>query len=245
MMRKFALFLALFLAVPGFAGEVTGSVSIINGSGAASGSTAITVPEDATAAIIFENFWDIDGAAATPSFSIDSDSFTVADLTAATVPGAPRSSVWTLVNPSTGSQSLAWNQGLGFAPPDSGGGIYIVYVKGVDTGDLVRDADSAGNTSGGSVSLTIDSNDTDLVLAMGASFNANPEITSAATSLVNDSTINSHRTDIDAMTAGASTTSIVVTGLAYSASAGISLKNDAGGGSSVAPLAYQYYQQGK
>lgn len=238
MMRKYfaPLFLALSLAlaVPGFSGEVTGSVSIVNGSAATSGSTAITVPADATAVVLFYNFWESGGDAGAQSFSIDGDPFVLGDFTT-TAGEAPAAGVYTLVNPSTGSQNLAWNWTAGNART-GGGGIYLVYVKGVDTADLVRDADTAGALTTGSVSLTLDSTSTDLVLAMGASYNANPEITSAASSLADNSTINSHRTDVDVMTAGASTTSVVVTGLAYSGSAAISLKNDEGGGpSSVAP----------
>lgn len=206
----------------------TGTASQVDAS-AGSGSTSVTVPADATAAIAFWTDYNALGISTLSTLTLGGNSFTTAAENATKDPnsdtnGVGVASLETL--PGSGSQTLAWAWSDTDAR-DEGGGIIVVWVKDVDTGDLVRDADVdfAGIGGAGTRSVTITTNSTDLVLAVGQRYNADVAI-DAATTFVDNFVNNIEHYDAGEYTAGASTTTCQTTGTAnYDTIAAISLKH--------------------
>lgn len=117
--------------------ERTGSISLIQSSSDPS-SDSVTVPADATLAVLFVSGWSNTanwlGSGAT--ITLNSVGFTVRQDTSNNT-NPEQIALWTLVDPATGSQTLAWDLG---DTPSSGAEFVVVYYKGVDTADLIRDS---------------------------------------------------------------------------------------------------------
>ncbi len=203
----------------------TGTASQVNAS-AASGSTSVTVPAGATAAVAF---WaHFDAASSTLStLTLNGVSFTtrseLSDNVPADASGTGVATITTL--PAPGSTTLAWAWSAGGARAE-GGGLFVVWVKDVNTSDVYRDADTAHATSGGAVAVTIDTAATDLVLALGQAFSGAP-VLNAGTLFVNNVTINVEHYDAGEYTAGVSSTTCSIGAPDYSTVAAISLKDGA------------------
>src|SRR5690606_3374950 len=75
-----------------------------------------------------------------------------------------------LLNPSTGTQTLAWTWSDNDVRAE-GGEIILVYIQGANTADPVRDAAVDSATSNTDVSVTIDTEPGDLVLGFAGMFN--------------------------------------------------------------------------
>lgn len=209
----------------------TGTASQVDASGG-NGSTSVTVPADATAAVAFWAHFDDNGGSTLSSLTLGSNSFSVKSQLAE---GATTDETGTGVAflgslPGTGSQTLAWTWSAGGARSE-GGGILIVWVKDHNTADPVRDADCDARTwDVATTTLTTDT--TDLVLGLAQTYGDDPAI-SAATVFVHNWAVNSERYDAGEITAGSGTTTVTHSAANYSTVAAISLKDAAGGGSSV------------
>lgn len=203
----------------------TGTASQVNGS-AASGSTSVTVPADATAAVAFWSHFNSLGASTLSTKTLGGNAFTTLSENACKTPTADSTGVGVAILetlPGTGSQTFAWAWSDSDAR-DEGGEIALVWIKDHNAGDAVRDSDVNSNTGTGvSASITIDSLTTDLVLGFGQSFTpTNPATT--GTAFISNVTVNSEIYDATEVTAGAATTSISVTNGDYVTVAGVSLK---------------------
>lgn len=209
----------------------TGTPSQVDASGG-NGSTSVTVPTDATAVVAFWAHWDGNAGSILSSLTLDSVAFTIHEqLAEGAVSNENGVGVATLVSPATGSRTLAWTWSAGGARSE-GGEIILVYVKGVNLADPVRDTalDAAEATDNVSVTLTTQS--TDLVLAFGERFTGgNPALD--GTVFINNATLNSHVYDVSQVTAGASSTTIAMTNESWSCMAGIALKEAAAAASLV------------
>lgn len=202
----------------------TGTASQVDAS-AASGSTSVTVPADCTCVVAFWCHFNALGAATLSTLTLGGNTFTTQSEIPCKSPAASSTGVGvaTLTNlPGTGTQTLAWAWSDNDAR-DEGGGLFLPYVKGVDTTSLVHDADTGNSTGSNPLSLTIDTGLTDLVLAACESFTGtNPGLD--GTVFINNVTINSEVYDVSEVTPGAATTTINMTGESDSAMAAISLR---------------------
>lgn len=155
--------------------ETTGSV-VTHGSSANSGSTSVTVPADATCAIVFWSGWFGSGTPSMSSISLGS-SMTIVE-NAAVSGGTSARGCAILVNPSTGSQTFAWDWS-GTATLDEGCPYMIRFFKGVNTGDPIRDSDNTGWTGTATNSVTLTTSSDDYVVGVVQSYFAgtgqNPE----------------------------------------------------------------------
>ena len=220
-------------------GVRTGTASQVTGS-AGSGSTSVTVPADATAAVAFWAHFNNLGAATLSTKTLGGNAFTTRAENACKTPASDNTGtgVATLTNlPGTGTQTFAWAWSDS-DPRDEGGGILIVWVKDVDLAAIFRDADTnSQNNLTTQASVTIDSATDDLVIGMAQLFadNGAALTTNAATTFVDDWAVNHEHSDGGQWTAGASTTTCATTGdKEYNTMAAISLKN--GAVPSVTPL---------
>lgn len=128
--------------------ERVGTYTLIQDS-SASGSQAVELDGTTTLLIVCLTGWE-NGEAnwmTGVSFTYDSDSMTVAAQTSSQN-SYPNAGIWYLANPSTESNTFAWDYGVGDAL-DEGGHIIILQYKGVNTGDPIGDSDI--NTSGDDV----------------------------------------------------------------------------------------------
>jgi hypothetical protein len=202
----------------------TGTPSQVTAS-AASGSTSVTVPADCTCVVAFWCHFNVLGSSTLSTLTLGGNSFTTRSEIATKSPTANSTGVGvaTLTNlPGTGTQTVAWAWSDADAR-DEGGGLFLVYVKGVDTASLVHDSDTTNATGSNAVALTLDTGLTDLLLAACESFTGtNPGLD--ATVFINDVTINSEVYDLSDITPGATTTTINMSGESDSAMAAISLR---------------------
>lgn len=233
MMRSLRITLVvLLLASPSWAVPTrTGTASEVDAS-AGNGSTSVTVPSDATAVIAFADHWDDNGSSTLSGLTLNSVSF-IERSQVAEVSDQNGVYVGTLVNPSTGTQTLAWTWSAGGARTE-GGKIVLIYVKGVDTADLVRASavDTATNTD--NVTVTVSSSTTDLVLAFAESFTpTNPAID--GTVFINNSALNSHIYDVSEIAGATTSVTVNMTNESFSSMAAISIKEVAGGGGGTTP----------
>jgi hypothetical protein len=202
----------------------TGTASQVNAS-SGNGSTTVTVPSDATAVVAFWAHWDGNANSTLSSLTLNGVSFAIqSQLAEGHVSDHSGCGVATLVNPATGSQTFAWTWSAGGARSE-GGWIVLVYIKGCDTTSLVRSSGLNTNTEGADVSVTITTQSTDLVLAAAQRYNtggANPILD--GTVFIDNASVNSHLYDVSTVTAGASSTTVAMTGEYYSSIAAIAIR---------------------
>lgn len=195
---------------------------------AASGSTSVTVPADCTAAIAFWAHFNALGTSTLSTKTLGGNAFTTESEIATKSPTATSVGVGvaSLTNlPGTGSQTFAWAWSDSDAR-DEGGGIFIVWVKDVDTTSLVHHAQTGNSGGSTNLSVTVNTDTTDLLLAFCESFTGtNPGLD--ATVFLNDVAINSEVYDLSQITPGSPTTAVNMTGESDSAMAAISLKTAA------------------
>src|SRR5690606_24955418 len=149
----------------------TGTASLVDASGG-NGSTSVDVPANCNAVVAFWSHWNFDSGSTLSGLTLDGDSFlpAEAELAEGVTPDESGVGVAVLLNPSTGTQTLAWTWSDGEARPE-GGGIVLVYIQDANTADPVRDAAVDSATSNIDVSVTIDTESDDLVLGFAGSFN--------------------------------------------------------------------------
>lgn len=205
----------------------TGTPSQIDAS-AGSGSTTVSVPSDATAVVAFWSHWDGDAGSILSSPTLNGVPFTIhSQLAEGATTGESGTGVATLANPATGSQTFAWNWSAGGARSE-GGWIVLVYIKGCDTSDLVRSSGVDAAISTNDVQVVLTTQSTDLVLAAAQSYAPdNPSL--AGTVFINNVTFNSQIYDVSEVTAGASSTTVTMTGEYFSSMAAIAIKAGSGG----------------
>jgi hypothetical protein len=220
----------------------TGSASQVDAS-AASGSTSVTVPADATAAVAFWSHFNNLGVSFLDTLELAGLPFLTRSEIATKQPAADNTGVGvaTLASlPSPGSQTLAWAWS-DLDARDEGGGLFVVWVNGVDLADLVRDADTATQSGGSSLNFSIDSSPTDLILALAQSFFSDSDPTGPATVFLNNAHVNQEGYDLSDVTPdGGATTAIACGAGSYPTLAAISLKAAAAG----APASPTYHRSG-
>ena len=195
---------------------------------AGNGSTSVTVPADATAVVAFWSHFDGNGGSTLSGLTLNGVSFFPADSQLAEGATADESGVGvaSLASPATGSQTLAWTWSAGAARAE-GGEIVLVYVKDVDIADLVRAAATDAQISTDNCSVNVASEATDLLLAFAQDFNeGTPDDDPAldGTVFINDALLNLHSYDVSEVTPGAGSTTVNMTGEAFSAMAAVTLK---------------------
>lgn len=156
--------------------SVTGTASTINAS-AASGSTGVTVPADATVAVAFWGHWDNNGGSTMGTLTLDDVAFTTqSEKAEGIISGATGIGVAVLLLPATGSQTLAWQWSAGGARQE-GGGLFVAYAKDVDTSSLanaVIDAKTDTQLGGNVVSVSLATEADCLPIGLWQTFGTNP-----------------------------------------------------------------------
>lgn len=201
---------------------VVGTISQVNAS-AASGSTSVTVPDNATGVVALWSGWRSGSSGTLSTNTLGGNAFTTRAEKASDIPAdAPGCGVATLTSlPAAGSQTFAWAWSDGLARTE-GGGIFLIWVRNINTSDIFRDADVDSKAGSNAVSVTIDSLATDLVLSLGQAFGT--AFSTADTILLDNIAVNSEHYDIGQYIAGASTTTCGLSAYDYSSVAAISLK---------------------
>jgi hypothetical protein len=205
----------------------TGTASQVDGS-AGDGSTSVTVPGDCNIAVALWAHWDSNGNTTLSALTLNGVSMfpAKAQLAEGAVTDESGIGVALLVNPSTGSQTLAWTWSAGGARAQ-GGEIVLVYVTGGNTSDPYRDADADANVASGNVVVTINSETTDLLLALAMSL-APTSPTLDGTQFIDGASLNNDNYDVSDVTPSATSTTVNMLGEAYSAMVAISLKEPGG-----------------
>lgn len=145
----------------------TGSVTDIHNN-VNSGSQSITVPSDATLAIVTANgFYNQANYFSSGSVTLGGDTMSVgrsddSDIT------YEFSAIFYLINPSTGSQTLAWDW-AGSNAPSSGVHIHYAFYKDIDTSSLIRDTGGQQTATGTATtgSMTAQTGDMAIAIAHG------------------------------------------------------------------------------
>lgn len=191
----------------------TGTASQVTAS-AGSGTTSVTVPADATGAVAAWAQFNSLGASTLSTLTLGGSPLTTRSEIACKTPSADRvgvgvATLFTL--PGTGSQTLEWAWSDTDAR-DEGGGIFVAWIKNFDTVTPFRDADTVNNSgSGAAASRTVDSETTDLVLALiGSDSPTNPTLDGSP--FISNVTINSQIYDMTDVTPNATSTTVNGTG---------------------------------
>lgn len=204
-------------------GSRIGTAAQIDGS-AGDGSTSVTVPADATGAVAFWAHWDGNTASTLSSLTLNGVSFTIqSQLPEGATTDEAGVGAATLPNPATGAQTVAWTWSAGGARTE-GGEIVLVWVKDVNTGNLVRSAATDAGTSTGNVEVTLSTEVSDLLLAFAMSFSPTAPVL-IGSAVINDATLNSHIYDLSEVTPNAATTTVTMTNESFSVMAAIALRN--------------------
>lgn len=159
---------------------------------AASGSDDVEVPALAQAVVVF---WCQGSANADPavmeSLTLGGNNLLSQHKTEEPAVGdKPNVGVAYTTNlPAGGTRTLAWDWESADAPT-SGGEIVLVWVEEVDPATPVRDSDTDSSTLAAAVTVTVDTESTDLVLAFGQSLNTNPLLT--GTEFINGAAVSGH-----------------------------------------------------
>jgi len=204
----------------------TGTASQVNASGG-DGSTSVTVPADCTAVVAQWSHFDGNGGTTLSGLTLNGVSFFPAEVQIAegAVTNEAGHGIAVLLNPATGSQTLAWTWSAG-AGRTEGGWIVLTYVKDVNLADPVRASAVDAQISTDNCSVTLATETTDLLLAGCQSFNTStPGLD--GTVYINNAALNSHVYDASEVTPQAGTTTVQMTGDDYSSMGAISLKASA------------------
>lgn len=207
----------------------TGTASQVDAS-AGNGNTTVTVPVGCNLATAMWAHFDNGTDSTLATLTLNGVGFTISSQIAVNnAGGLSGAGVAFIENPATGSQTLAWTWSNGSARLE-GGWIAVTYVAdaNVGVGDAVRDSDSTAQSGSNNTALTLTTETTDLVLAAAQSFSANPALD--GTVYINNVTVASEVYDASEVTAGAGSTTINMTGEAFSSMTAIALKAVAGGG---------------
>lgn len=213
----------------------TGTQSAVAGQ-PASGSTSVTVPADCNLVVAFWLHYHTGAGTTLSTCTLNSVSFTTRSESGDSFGGSsehPGVGVATLSNPSTGTQTFAWAWSSGTACA-FGGRIYLVYCKDAYTTDPVDDADNVSETSTNNVEITLTTVSTDLVLAFCGVYSSTPVL--SGTVFVDNGVYSSVTHDMSEVTAGASSTTITMTGESYTGMAAIALKAIPSAGSILLPM---------
>lgn len=183
------------------------SAVLIDGSGG-NDSITVNVPATCTGIAAFSSHWDGDSNSSLATLTLDGDSFTREDFLANNSTDSAVSA-WLLENPSTGNGlTLAWTFSAGGARSE-GGGIVLVFLSDVNTGDALRAADvnQAATTTPAPVSGTCEVGDTVLVFAQRFdSANAEPAaITDVLSYVLQDEFLNSESYSVGTIAAASPT----------------------------------------
>lgn len=149
----------------------SGSVTQFNGPTTNTGSTTVTVPADAEVMVVGVcGYPDAGGASyfSGGSLTLNSVAFTV--VAGDTDNSAFEGSLFYLVSPATGSQTLAWD----WAGTDTIGSfgpiLAYAFYKGVDTANLIRSSSGSQQASNPHTSATLTAQTGDLIVAWGWQF---------------------------------------------------------------------------
>lgn len=186
----------------------TGTESQVDAS-AASGSTSVTVPADATAVVALWAHFRSGTPSTLGSLTLGGNAFTTrAEVESENPDDQSGTGVATLVSlPAAGSQTLAWawSDGIGRS---EGGGIFLIWVKDVDTSDLVRDANADSEGGASTINMSLTTVATDLVLVLVQSFFSDSDPVGPATVFLDNIHINQEGYDLSDVTAESPTTDV-------------------------------------
>ena len=147
---------------------ITGSIVQI-GSTSASGSQSITVPSDATCALLLISYACIPSSIALSSASINSVNFTLTRNNI-DVAGLTSTTAWYLLNPATGTRTFAWTWA---GDIQAGANIFIVFLKDtVTSGNPVTGSGNANGNGGEITTTSFSSTTNDLCVCVVSSFSA-------------------------------------------------------------------------
>lgn len=211
----------------------TGTPAQINAS-AASGSIAVSVPADCNLIVAFWAHWDANANTTLATLTLNGISFLPAKAELAEGAATDESGVGVaiLVNPATGSQTVAWAWSAGGARTE-GGELVLVFYRDGNASDPFRaaavDANIQNFNALASLAGTLT---TDRVVGFTQSYTGtNPTIT-GVTAFINDATVNSHVYDVGDATGLSGTVNVGNSTPSYSCSAAISLKQSVAAGGS-------------
>ena len=207
-------------------GVRTGAAVNVDGSGADSGNENVLVPSDCTAVVVLYCHFTGGADLGAPVFQLDSTAF---DVDVHLIEENDQYSVGaqTLPNPTVGaSVNFDWNWAGSAGARTESGQIFVVFVKEVDTGDLVRDAQADHNDFGNAANITLTSITSDLVIGMGVGFGVDP--VTDGTQFFDNIALNSANIDGVEVTAGDPSTLIDLGVYTYPAVTGVSLKDEVG-----------------
>lgn len=217
----YVLALAVWLlAEPAGAASRTGTPVQVDGS-AGNGSVSVTVPADATAVIAFWTQYVADTNEVVTGLTLNGSAFTIQSQLSESSSGAGVG-VATLASPATGVQTFAWTYTANNARTE-GGFFQLVWVKGVETSNLVRGASTDQDLVGNNVTVSVTTEPGDLLLALGSSFTpTNPALD--GTVFLNDQSLNLHIYDVSEIATSAGSTVVNMTNESHSTMAAVSLR---------------------
>lgn len=167
--RGATLALALLLAREASAAcERTGSAAEVTSS-ANSGSTSVTVPADATLMVV-----GVGGFFGTAN-QFSGGSVTIAGASLTAISGADASTsfwqgvIFYRVNPTTGSQTFAWDW-VGAGAPDAGVSLTYAFYKGIDTGSPLKDSFASQAAGSPTATDSMTATTGDCIVAWGSAF---------------------------------------------------------------------------
>lgn len=206
------------------AATVTGSPVFVTTSGG-----TVTVPSDAQGVIAAGAYYNASAGAGLNTISLGgASSFTVPVDIGNGDGGLSANAQWAAYATisSTGSQTFSFSLD---ASATEGPVICLQFVKGIDTGDWIRDVQGDTAITSGTVTATVSSSTTDLVLGFNQKYSAVPGTASGWTSL-GTTTNNSEGARLSsANSPGASTTTLTDPSPDYSSVAVFAIKSAATG----------------
>lgn len=182
------------------------------------GSAEVNIPYDATGVVAFWSHWDEDGNTGMDNLTFKDETFTiVTQINEGAIAGEWGVGVAYLDTlPGIGAQTFGWQ--WDGTTRIAGGGIHLVFIKNAGG---VRDAAVDAGIAAANVSVTLDTETTDLVLAFGESYAVDPALD--GTVFVNNEAFAGAVVDLSEITPSAGSTTVNMTGETYSTMAAISL----------------------
>ena len=211
----------------------TGTAAQIDAS-AGNGSTSATVPADCNAVVAFWSHWDNNGGSTLSGLTLNGVSFFPADsqLAEGATTNENGVGVATLMNPATGTQTVAWTWSAGGAR-EEGGELVLVFYKDANTSDPVRAAGTNAAATTGEAAVGLASTETtDAVVGFVENFydgGTQPTIT-GVTAFINNTVVNLNSYDVGDTTGVSGTVTISNSSRDYTSTAAISLKESVAGG---------------
>lgn len=228
--------LAATVSAPSTGPQRIGTATQVNAS-AGDGSTSVTIPVGAHAAVAFFSHWDGNVGSSLGSLSLGGNAFSITgQLAEGAVADNSGIGVALLLNlPAAGSQTLAWTWNGTHPPRSDGGEIIIIWVANIDEGNAIRDFGLEAENTTSNVAVTVDTFEADLVLAFCQSFGTGA-VGLDGNVFINNAFLNDHTYDVSQVTPQAGTTTVNMTGESWASMAVIVLRASIGATSATVAL---------